>query len=68
MDWFLYDRDIRHEELTKLYNKFTESQNQKILISQYRSRSFKVFCKNGVLGSFLKFTRKHLCWNLLLKK
>ena len=33
MDWFLYDRDLRHEELTKLDNKFTESHNQKILIS-----------------------------------
>ena len=30
MDWFLYDRDLRHEESTKLDNKFTESQNQKI--------------------------------------
>ena len=29
MDWFLYDRDLRHEELTKLNSKFTESQNQK---------------------------------------
>ena len=29
MDWFLYDRDLRHEELTKLNNKFTESPNQK---------------------------------------
>ena len=34
MDWFLYDRDLRQEELTKLNDKFTESQNQKILISQ----------------------------------
>ena len=33
MDWFLYDEDLRHEELTKLKSKFTESQNQKILIS-----------------------------------
>ena len=29
MDWFLYDRDLRHEELTKLNSKFTESPNQK---------------------------------------
>ena len=34
MDWFLYDRYLRHEELTKLNNKFTESHNQKILISR----------------------------------
>ena len=32
MDWFLYDQDLRHEELTKL-NKFKKSQDQKILIS-----------------------------------
>ena len=85
--------NVRHEELTKLNNKFTESPSQKrrkriishvhvILIShvyisifmgvsnvwkshsgsltlsyitdmfhKYRSRSFKVFCKNGVLDS-----------------
>ena len=29
MDWFLYDRDLRHEELTKLNNKFRESPSQK---------------------------------------
>ena len=34
MDWFLYDRDLRQEKLIKLNDKFTESQNQKILISQ----------------------------------
>ena len=33
MDWFLCDRDVRHEELTKLNSKFTESENQNILIS-----------------------------------
>ena len=34
MDQFLYDRELRLEELTKLNNKFTQSQNQKILISE----------------------------------
>ena len=29
MDWFLYDRGFRHEELSKLNSKFTESPNQK---------------------------------------
>ena len=29
MDWFLYGRDLRHEELTKINSKFTESPNQK---------------------------------------
>ena len=36
MDWFLYDRDLGHEELTKLNSKFTESPNhkrRKIIIS-----------------------------------
>ena len=29
VDWFLYDRDLHHEELTKLNSKFTESPNKK---------------------------------------
>ena len=29
MDWFLYDRGLRHEELTKLDSIFTELPNQK---------------------------------------
>ena len=29
MDWFLYGTDLRHEELTKLNSKFTESPHQK---------------------------------------
>ena len=27
-----------------------------------------VFCKKGVLGNFVKFTRKHLCQSLFLNK
>ena len=38
------------------------------MFHKYRSRSFKMFCKNGVLESFSKFTRKYLCRSLLLKK
>ena len=38
------------------------------MFHKYKSRSFKVFCKNSVLDSFAKFTRKHLCGSLLLKK
>ena len=29
VDWFLYDRDLRHEELTKLNSKITRPRNQK---------------------------------------
>ena len=29
MNWSLFDRDLRHERVRKLNNKFTESQNQK---------------------------------------
>ena len=32
-----------------------------------RSRR-KVFCKNGVLRNFAKFTGKHLCQNLFFNK
>ena len=36
--------------------------------NKHRSRSPKVVFKNGVLDSFAKFTRNHLCGSLLLKK
>ena len=29
MDWFLYDRDLRHEKVTTLNSKFTESEVKK---------------------------------------
>ena len=38
------------------------------MFNKYRSRSPKVVCKNGILDSFAKFTRKLLFRNLLLKK
>ena len=38
------------------------------MFNRYRSRSPKVVCKNGVVDSFAKFTRKHLCRSLFLKK
>ena len=38
------------------------------MFHKYRSRSLKVFCKNCAHKSFTKFTRKHLCRILLLKK
>ena len=38
------------------------------MFNKYRSRSPKVVCKNGVVDSFAKFTRKHLCRSLFLKK
>ena len=38
------------------------------MFNKYRSRSPKVFCKNGVFDSFAKFTRKDLCRSPLLEK
>ena len=38
------------------------------MFNKYRSKSPKVICKNGVLDSFTKFRKKHLCRSLLLKK
>ena len=32
----------------------------------FRSSSSKMFFKIGVLKNFIKFTEKHLCWNLFL--
>ena len=34
---------------------------------KYRSSHPEVFCKTDTLKSFVKFTRKHLCWSLVLK-
>ena len=33
-----------------------------------RSSRPELFCKNGVLKNFLKFTGTHLCWSLLFNK
>ena len=30
----------------------------------YKKQPPEVFCKNGVLGNFVKFTGKHLCQSL----
>ena len=35
---------------------------------KYRSSRPEVFCKNGVLRNFVKFTGKHLCQSLFFKK
>ena len=34
------------------------------MFHKYRN---ELFCKNSAFDSFAKFTRKHLCWSLLLK-
>ena len=39
-----------------------------VLVSSYRSSRPEVFYKLGSLKSFVKFTRKHLCWNLFFNK
>ena len=36
--------------------------------SVYRSSRPEVFCKNGVLKNFAKFTGKHLCQSLFFNK
>ena len=48
MDWFLYERDLRHEELTKLNSKFTESPNQK-------SRKIKISHVNVILHVLFQY-------------
>ena len=39
-----------------------------IIAAHYRSSCQEVFCKKGVLGSFAKFTGKHLCHSLFSNK
>ena len=36
--------------------------------NDYRSSRSEVFCKNGVLKNFAKFTGKHLCQSLFFSK
>ena len=45
--------------------KFCDSTD---IFNKHRSRSPKLVVKNGVLDSFSKSTRNHLCGSLLLKK
>ena len=45
--------------------KFCDSTD---MFNKHRSTSAKVAFKNGVLESFAKFTRNHLCGSLLFKK
>ena len=103
MDWFLYDRDLRHEMQfresdVKKENKFSRSPNFDFtcihfniyeclkwlekpvwlinikfcdstdMFNKHRSMSPKVVFKNGVLGSFAKFTRNHRMWESFTKK
>ena len=44
--------------------KFCDSTD---MLNKHRSRSPKVVFKNGVLGSFAKFIRNHLCGSLIKK-
>ena len=37
-------------------------------INQYRGSHRGVFCKNGALRNFIKFTGKHLCKSLFFDK
>ena len=60
-------------DMLNKYRKKQQSQGAKFgdvtdMFIKYRSRSPKVVCKNGVFDSFAKFTIKHLCRSLLLKK
>ena len=54
MDWFLYDRDLRHERIKPLITS--------------RSSPPEVFCKISVLIIFPKFTGKHLRQSLFFNK
>ena len=62
----IYERSKWLEKPLWLIN--TKSDDITDMFNKYRSRSPKVVCKNGVFDSFAKFTRKHLCRSLLLKK
>ena len=40
----------------------------RVVSDQVRSSRSEVFCKQGVFKTFVKFTGKHLCWNLFFNK
>ena len=75
MDWFLYDRDLRHEKVNKghkhdvmwfPWNHLTVSLNS---FSEAWKQSPGVFCKKtGALTNFAILTGKYLCWSLYLKR
>ena len=59
---FLKVHTFKHE----LSNHFIPKQWGKV--NDYRSSRAEVFCKKGILRNFAKFTGKHLCQSLFLKK
>ena len=48
-------------------SKETKRDSKKRYSTNFRSSRSEVFCKNGVLKYFTKFTGKHLCWSLFFK-
>ena len=51
-----------------LLKKFNNHFFLRILSFKFRSSRPEVFCKKGVIRNFAKFTRKHLCQSLVIKK
>ena len=59
MDWFIYDRDVRHEKVNNLNNKFTESEVKKDN-KFYCSRDFDFTCIHFNVYECLKWLEKPL--------
>ena len=57
MDWFLYDTDLRHERLTTLNSKFTESEVKKENKFS-RSPNFDFTCTHFNIYECLKWLEK----------
>ena len=61
IDWFLYDRDLRHERVTTLPNIYDETfweNSSTIFITQSTIFMPLTSTKTGVVGSFVKRTSK----------
>ena len=64
MDWFLYEKDLRHERVNisflPLYLMFY------IYINLVKLCNPEVFLEKAALKNFAIFTGKYLCWSLFL--
>ena len=68
IDWFLYDRDLRHERVKTKFLFCASECHYSSAIAPAKSNPSQVLFKTGVLQNFVNFTGKHPCWSLFLIK
>ena len=68
IDWFLYDRDLRHERVKTKFLFCASECHYSSAIAPAKSNPSQVLFKTGVLQNFVNFIGKHPCWSLFLIK